>query len=417
MSIGWRSLQGQLLWRTQQPRQLLLALLGSLVGLALVLAASATVLDVRRLLRTGDRGAIGAQYVVLHKRVSLLGVLGSDRSALDAGDLAAIRAEPSIRRSAPFLANRFGASAVLEFGPRGGGNALRTDLFLESVDDAFLDVVGERWQWAPGDQTVPVILPADFMHLYNFTYAPARGLPQISRRTAQLFTFRIVIEAPTGPVTVRGRIAGFSDRITSMLVPQRFLVDANRRYGPPADEAPPIYRLIAEVDPLRLTAFRRFLEARGFETNEETLRTARFATLVQLALIVVAAFGVILVATAFSALLLYLQLAVQRSRQAVETLLLLGTSHREVQRWYVRGTGLLLGAVLGASLLLVWAVQRTIARALRDAGFDARSGLDPIVPLLGIGIIVVLAWLVARAVRRQLRTLALPSAPDGTLPR
>jgi len=73
-----------------------------------------------------------------------------------------------------------------------------------------------------------------------------------------------------------------------------------------------------------------------------------------------------------------------------------------------------LGAVLGASLLLVWAVQRTTARVLRDAGFDARFGLDPIVLLLGIGVIIVLAWLVARSIRRQLRTLALPSAPDGT---
>lgn len=411
MSIGWRSLQGRLLWQTQRPGQLGLALLGSLIGLALVLAACALVLDVRRLLRTGDRGAIGSQYVVLHKRVSVLDTFGGDRSALDAGDLAAIAAEPSIRRSAPFVANRFGASAILELGRMTEGSALRTDLFLESVDDAFLDVVGEGWRWAPGDATVPVILPTDFINLYNFTYAPARGLPQISRRTAQLFTFRLVIETPTGPVTVRGRIAGFSDRITSMLVPQAFMAYANRTYGPPTTEVPRPYRLIAEVDPLRLPAFRRFLEARGLETNQESLRTARLATLAQLALAVVAVFGVILVATAFSAMVLYLQLAVQRSRQVLETLLLLGASHREVEGWYVRGAALLFAAVLGAALLLVAGAQRATSGAMREAGFDTPTRIDPIVAAVGVAIILLLLGLVRGAVRRQLRGLALPADP------
>lgn len=60
------------------------------------------------------------------------------------------------------------------------GIGMRTYLFFESVPDRFLDVRSDEWGFEEGSEFVPIILPRNYLNLYNFGFASTRGLPQVS---------------------------------------------------------------------------------------------------------------------------------------------------------------------------------------------------------------------------------------------
>lgn len=398
----------RILLGTHQASQLTLAILGSLIGLLLVMAACSAFFDFRKLIEPTAGESINSQYLVLNKKVSLFNSLGLGGSNFRDEELEEIRKQTSVLKAAPFVPNRFEATAYLELSAGGMNGSLRTDIFLESVADDFIDINPEDWQWEEGMESVPVIIPADFIHLYNFTYAPARGLPQISKKTAQLFNFRIQVRTPGGSIPYSGRIAGFSDRISSMLVPKSFMDFANANYGIVSNRNDPVYRIIVEIDPIRFSSFQQFMVEKSYETNEELLKSAKFAGLLQVILLVVAVLGIVMIGTAFSALLLYLKLVVYRSRYELETLLMTGASHARIIRWYSVGILALLMIFFAVDYCILVMVKDMLTSRLTAYGFDWPSGIDPIVLAAGGGITLFLFAMAWFSLRRQILTLALP---------
>lgn len=49
-----------------------------------------------------------------------------------------------------------------------GAEPLNTEMFFEAVPDSFVDASAADWQYKPGDEEVPVILPRTYIALYNF---------------------------------------------------------------------------------------------------------------------------------------------------------------------------------------------------------------------------------------------------------
>jgi len=399
----------RILLGTHQASQLTLAILGSLIGLLLVMTACSAFFDFKKLIEPTAGESINSQYLVLNKKVSVFNSLGLAGSSFREAELEEIRKQPSVIKAAAFIPNRFEAVAYLELSAGGMNGALRTDIFLESVADDFIDISPEDWQWEEGMESVPVIIPADFIHLYNFTYAPARGLPQISKKTAQLFNFKIQVRTPGGSIPYTGRIAGFSDRISSMLVPKSFMDFANTSYGMPSNRKDPVYRIIAEIDPIQFSSFQQFMVEKNYETNEELLKSARFAGLLQVILLVVAVLGIVMIGTAFSAMLLYLKLVVYRSRYELETLLMTGASHARIIRWYSAGILTILSVFFLADWGILLIIKQILASRLERYGFVWPAGIEPVVLVTGAAIVLLLfsmAWL---SLRRQILSLALPS--------
>jgi len=66
-----------------------------------------------------------------------------------------------------------------------GGQTLpfSTDIFLEAIDNDFIDTIPPSFIWKEGDNLVPIIVSSDYLELYNTVFAPSRDLPQISEST------------------------------------------------------------------------------------------------------------------------------------------------------------------------------------------------------------------------------------------
>lgn len=388
--------------------QIVLALFGCMMGFFLILISAQCIINYNAIFH-GSRQGIGAQYMVLNKRISLLGSISNSNSSFTERELEELSNHPSIKNYSAFEGNQFEAHAFLEFKDMGQAISIKTDLFLESVKDEFIDVELNEWTWNESDSVIPIILPSDFINLYNFTYAPARGLPQLSKSTIKFFSFNINVNGRNENSLFKAKIVGFSDRITSLVVPMSFIRFANRRFGDGLSEnGNGVYRIIAEVSPEKLAEFHKFILDNNYEANEELLRNAKFVSLLYIVLSIIFFVGSLITLNAFTGFILYYNLIIYRSKEDIDSLLRLGYSHHKLVMNYLWSvTSLLLSVVIIALIGLIW-FQRACSSLLSSYNFDIPEaiGAEPVV--LIIFFVMVLLFLFYLLIRREIYGIALP---------
>jgi hypothetical protein len=398
-----KSLLSAILYKTQKPSQLVGAIIGSLLGFFLVMAAAQLFADFKTMVSSSEQ-AIGSQFMVINKQVSVLNSLKIGKSTFTKSEVNELKSLPSVKKVGEFTANQFEAVASMSI-PNGDDNSMmRTELFLESVGDDFLDVKPDDWKWKEGDEMIPMILPTDFINLYNFNFAPGRGLPQLSKSTIQLAVFDIDIRGAKGSSHYQGKIAGFSNRITSVLVPKNFMDYANSHFGN-LKASPESYRIIVEVKQNELPSIQKHLENEGYETNQELLRNGKFGSLLQGILGVVAVLGILVMFVSVSAFLLYVQLAITRSKYETETLLRQGYPHYKIVKWYGKQLIFIMLIIGISTTSLLYIVKSYSNKYIETFGFDAPESLNIFVLFGGLALVTIL-WLVQYlAVRRQIYKL------------
>lgn len=386
----------------------MLALIGCLLGFFLILVSAQSVINFKFIFSDSKQG-IGAQYMVLNKKIGLLSSMANVNTSFSLRELDEISQHPSIQHFSPFIGNAFQAEAYLELKDQGQAISLKTDLFLESVKDDFIDIELDKWNWKESDSEIPIILPSDFINLYNFTYAPARGLPQISKSTAKFFGFNIHVRGRNDQATYKANIVGFSNRITSLVVPMSFIEYANSRYGGEFTENKnSIYRIIAEVKPERLAEFHNFLIENNYETNEELLRNAKLVSLLYLILSIVFIVGSIITFNAFTGFILYYNLLIYRSKDDIDSLLRLGYSHHKLVRSYLFNMFFLVLIVFISALLgLIWS-QNLFSELLSKYNFEIPASIHTYPVIIMSVFVVVLTGIFYIQIRREIFKIALP---------
>ena len=398
-----RSILSTILYRTQKPSQLLGAIIGSLLGFFLVIAAAQLFADFKSMVTSSEQ-AIGSQFLVVNKQVSVLNSFKLGKSTFNKNEVEQLKSLPSIKRVGEFTANQIEAVASMSIPNGQAGAAMRTELFLESVGDDFLDVKPEDWKWNDGDEMIPMIVPTDFINLYNFNFAPGRGLPQLSKATIQMAVFDIDIRGAKGAAHFQGRIAGFSNRITSVLVPKSFMDYANSQYGN-IQTSPESYRIIVEAKQNELPAIQKHFESEGYETNQELLKNGKFGSLLQAILGIVAVLGILVMFVSVSAFLLYVQLAITRSKYETETLLRQGYPHSKIISWYGKQLAAIMIIIAILTITLLIGVKSYTNKYIETFGFEAPASLNQFVLLGGLALVSLL-WLVQYfAVRKQIYKL------------
>ncbi len=125
------------------------------------------------------------------------------------------------------------------------GIRISTDMFFESVPDEFVDIKLDKWHFDEHTQTIPIIIPRNYLNLYNFGFAQSRNLPKLSEGVMGLIQMDIVMRGNGRVEQYKGNIVGFSNRLNTILVPQSFMKWANENFAPNAEAQPA--RLIIEV--------------------------------------------------------------------------------------------------------------------------------------------------------------------------
>ena len=286
------------------------------IGMFLLFVSLLAWVDFKEILSGKDKQDRMAEYLVIGKKITDVNAgRNIPQNLFSEEEIGAVRAAEGVRAVGKLTSNRYPVSASL-----GGSLGFYTELFLESVEDEFLDVIPEEWEWHPGQASVPVIMSNDFLNLYNYGFALSQGYPQLSQKSIKNIPFQINIAG--GQEKYRAQIVGFTDRISSVLVPQNFMEDMNQHYGNQSKGKPS--RLILKVKDPSAAQFVKFLEDKGYTVNQEQLRWNKIRTAVQAIVTSVGAVALIVVGISVLSFVLFIEITVQRAAGHISLMMQLG---------------------------------------------------------------------------------------------
>ncbi len=391
----------QILWKDHSRAHLIWAFLGTLAGFVLLLAGIQFYTDLKKILAE-NRDLLDPEYIVINKKVNIGQTFGLDRAGFTEEEIEELSTQAFADRVAPFISNAFPVSGYTE---NERFPDFYTELFFEAIPDEYIDVKSEDWQWEPGNETIPIIIPQDYLNLYNFGFAPSQGLPQIPKGVISMINFRIRL---TGQGTgnfddYSGRIVGFSNRIHSILVPLDFLHWANGKYGY-FEESDPSKIILVSKDPTD-PAIIRYLDEKGYDTIREKLKSSRMNIILKFIISFLVIVAGIIIGLAFLVFLLSLQLMISRSSEKIRRLNKLGFNYLEISRPYIALLMILMTGVAGFSLLITILLTKQFAVRASEWNLDISTSLHGIIYGLGMGLILLIAAFNTAAVLISTRKL------------
>ena len=389
----------RLLSRHISPLQLFGFFVANLIGMAIILLGCQFYQDATSVLGAKDRFMKG-DYIIISKQVRG-GLFGGKKSnSFSASEIEELSKQDFALRVGRFLPSKFRVSAGLTL-----GIGMSTYMFFEAVPEEFLDVKAEDWKYDPNSDEVPIIIPRNYLGLYNSAFAQSQGLPLLSEATMSSLPLQLDLSGAGEEVQLRGRIVGFSNRLNTLLVPLPFLEAMNKRLAPGEDA--PSTRLIVEVKSPSDPAITLYLRDHHYESEGERLASGESMYLLRLLAGLVLAIGVLISALSVYLLLLSIYLLLQKNTRQIEDLLLLGYTRSAVIRPYIALTLLVQSAVLGLSLVAVAYARGYYIEAAQRLLSDEVSGGLGTTALIGVGIFLITALINTLSIRHKVHSLRL----------
>lgn len=358
--------------------------LANLCGMVIVLLGIQFYNDVLPIFTQSD-SFLKKDYIVVSKKVSTLGSFLGRSNQFSNGDIKEVKEQPFTESVGPFTSSHFQVSAGLGI----EGIQMSTAMFFESVPDEFVDIETDKWRFTPGDGTIPIIIPRNYLNLYNFGFAQSRSLPQISEGLMGTISLDIRIAGKGKRDNYKGRIVGFSNRLNTILVPDAFMKWANTQYAEGKQKGPS--RLIIEVNNPTDERIARFFEDKGYETENDKLDNGKAAWFLKIIVGIVLSVGLVISILSLYILMLSIFLLLQKNTYKLENLLLIGYSTRKVAFPYQAMTVLLNGLVLVLSTAIVLLVRHVYSNLMDEMGLPIDTGA----PWLAIGAGIVLFLIVS----------------------
>jgi hypothetical protein len=337
--------------------RLIMAAGGLGIAMILLLIAIQAHTDFDQLLHGEQNANESVDFLVINKKITNEMMGQNAKSGFTPAEIADLQKQPFTEAFGYIVSNQFKVTAAAP-----GDLHFYTDMFFESVPDDFIDVKNGDWKWDPATGTIPIILPNDFLNLYNFGFALSQDLPQISQETVKALPIKVTISKGMLTQEFTGRIVGFSDRISSFLVPGSFMEWANARFG--TGQAPTPSRVIIKTKDPSNPALVKYLDDKGYTTNQDKLKYSKTKTVVQTIVSVIGFFGVILLLFALLVFSMFIQLVIASCKKEIQLLVTLGTAPRQLQRYLMRQFVPLYISIGILALLLVAALQWIASKQL-----------------------------------------------------
>ena len=373
--------------------------LANLCGMVIVLVSVQFYKDVLPVFTQGD-SFMKKDYLIVSKRVSTLGSVVGRSSAFSSAEQAELEEQPFTKSVGAFTPARFRVSAGMGM----QGMQLSTALFFESVPDAYVDTDLEGWSFSPGQEEIPIVLPRNYLNLYNFGFAQSRSLPQLSEGVLGMMKLDIRISGRGQVKQMKGRIAGFSDRLNTILVPEAFMNWANAAYGYQKEAGPS--RLIVEVKNPADDRIAKYLKEKGYETEGDKLDAGKTTWFLKMIVGIVMAVGLVISVLSFYILMLSIYLLLQKNTKKLETLLLVGYSPARVARPYQLLTVALNAVVLALGLLVVSLVRSAYLDVLGRMFPQMKGGSMAVAVTVGIVLFLIVSAINIAAVRKKINSIS-----------
>ncbi len=372
-----------------------LSYIGLGVGVLLLLSSVQMYSNINHLIRDKNTRKNGADFISITKAITNEN-MGKDNRFNEA-DIQDLKAQPFIEDAAPLKANAFKVTA-------GAGNLIpfSTDIFVEALNDKFIDTVPASFIWKEGDEMVPIIFSTDFLEMYN-VFAPSWDLPQMSEKTASSVSIFLRCHGHNGERQYRARIVGFSDRVNSILVPENFLGLQNKQLeGIENITASRVFLKTTDANNPQLLSY---LTEKNYHVNKDKTKFGRVKGVLQSIVSGLAGFGVLVILLAMVLFSFYLQLMVAKSKDNLQLLLTLGYSpkwlSRTVAKKWVPVYVTIIIVALVLTEILHWSFQHFVMPTRDELSFF----IDWSVVVIALGLLVLSIAVNYRLVKKLLYKL------------
>lgn len=315
MSLSYKTIRPLLLTGTNATSRWF-SYIGLGIGVLLLLCSLQMFINIQHLLKQSSARKDGFDFVSVSKVVTNQN-MGKD-NRFTAADIQELKAQPFIADAAPLISNRFEVTASA-----GEVIPFASDIFVEALDESFIDTIPPGFTWSPGQSKVPVIFSSDFLEMYN-VFAPGFDLPQLSQATASSVGIYLRCEGKLGEQVFQANIVGFSDRVNSILVPTNFLNWANDTLE--GKEPIKSSRIFIKTTDINNSDLLKFMDQKNYRINKERTVFGRSKQVLQGIVSGLGIFGLLVIMLALMLFSFYLQLVIARSKDNLQLLLTLGYS-------------------------------------------------------------------------------------------
>lgn len=368
----------------------------NLIGILIILLSYQFYCDVLPVFTSRD-SFMRSDYLIVSKKLGVAGTLTGRANTFSDIETNELAAQPFVKQVGRFTSTQYKVEANMGIS---GQSVLNSEIFFESVPDAFVDVPLKEWSYKQGNTVVPIILPRTYINMYNFGFAQAHSLPKISEGLAGMIDFNIFIHGNGYQDEYHGKVIGFSGRLNTILVPQSFMEWSNARYAP--DNASTSARLIVEVSNPTDDGIVKYLDKKGYEVDADKLQSEKTAWFLRLAVIVVMVIGVVICVLSFYILMLSIYLLVQKNTSKLENLLLIGYSTFRTALPYAVLTICLNAFVLITALVTVLFVRGCYMEVVETLFPDIPTNTIFPSVLLGLTLFFVVSLFNIAAIRRKI---------------
>lgn len=348
---------------------------------------------------TAEDSFMKSDYIIINKKIGTAGTLSGRDNTFNRAEIDQLAARKFVNRVGQFTSTAYKVDASMGVS---GTRVVNSELFFESIPDAFVDVPLKDWHYTPGEHVVPIILPRSYITMYNFGFAQSHALPKISDGLVGMIDLDIFISGNGHQDRFKGKVIGFSGRLNSILVPQSFMDWSNRRYAPDTEQAP--HRLIIEVGNPADENIAKYMDSKGYDVEDGNLNAEKTTYFLRMMVSMVVIVGLIISALSFYILMLSIYLLVQKNASKLENLLLLGYSPSRVALPYQLLTVILNALVLVIVWIALYFIRSYYMGIIETLFPDIEDG--SIVPAVGFGLLLFAGvsllnlWVVRRKIMR-----------------
>jgi hypothetical protein len=312
--------------------------IANLIGMAVILAGVQIYSDLSPLL-SGEKSLIGNDYMIISRPIERV---GSTTPKISEAEIEELRNEDFVENLGIFASSKFRVDGGIDF----KGKKLSTMMFFESVPDEFIDVDSEEWEYEAEDNIIPIIIPRNYLNLYNFGFSQTQGMPKITGEMIKRveLTLRISGNGITDHYT--GYVVGFSDRLNTILVPMEFMSWANGYYA--NDYSNDATRLILEVQNPSAPEVVEYMTEHGYVAEDKPAESSKALFLLQVCVSVIIGIGAVFSILSIIILTLSIYLLLQKNINKLENLVLIGYTPTYVAMPYI-----IMTMILNISIYLI----------------------------------------------------------------
>ena len=358
---GTNSIIKKLLFANQDKKQLLFAFFGVVVGFVFISVSVHYLFVINKKNKANE--ILNSNTITVQKKVSSSSTLQIATNSFSDVEFEVYKKMPFIEKIIQVENNNFPVE-IRSNDPL--VPYFRSDIFIQSIPADFLDVKSVFWKWSNQDTKVPIILPRDFVYMMN-NFLSSSNMPQLSDEILKDVKFQLQIGQDENKRVVNAEIIGFTNEISSILVPESFMDFGKKSFG--SNKASTYTQLMLKSKKGQFGLVEDLIVRNHLEVKKNQLLEGKLKSMLTYILSSISFISLIVVLISMIVLIQYLQLLITKNAYEIRTLLRIGFFVKDIVFHYIGYVFFRLFFVLIIIVMIDFYVFYLLNQGLKTAGF------------------------------------------------